>query len=280
MQSFDKAKVEAVALKMRDDIVRMISAAGSGHPGGSLSATDIVATLYFGGVLRHDPANPADPSRDRFILSKGHAAPVLYAALAEAGYLPVDELESLRKLGSRLQGHPDSNKLPGVEVSTGSLGQGLSIAAGLALGLAQEGGDRRVFALLGDGELQEGQVWEAAMFASHYGLSNLVAIVDNNNLQIDGSCSEVMCLGDVAAKFAAFGWKTVQVDGHDVEAVHAALMAAVEVDDAPVAVVCRTVKGKGVSFMEGLAGWHGKAPDSEQTVCALDEIAACMEGGR
>lgn len=280
MQSFDKAKVEAVALKMRDDIVRMISAAGSGHPGGSLSATDIVATLYFGGVLRHDPANPADPSRDRFILSKGHAAPVLYAALAEAGYLPVDELESLRKLGSRLQGHPDSNKLPGVEVSTGSLGQGLSIAAGLALGLAQEGGDRRVFALLGDGELQEGQVWEAAMFASHYGLSNLVAIVDNNNLQIDGSCSEVMCLGDVAAKFAAFGWKTVQVDGHDVEAVHAALMAAVEVDDAPVAVVCRTVKGKGVSFMEGLAGWHGKAPDSEQTACALDEIAACMEGGR
>lgn len=279
-QTFDSVKVSEVALQIREDIVRMIAAAGSGHPGGSLSSADIMATLYFGGVLRHDPSNPDDPERDRFILSKGHAAPVLYATLAESGYFPVDELDTLRKLGSRLQGHPDSTKLPGVEVSTGSLGQGLSIAAGLALGLAQGGGDQRVFALLGDGEIQEGQVWEAAMFAAHYGLSNLVALVDNNNLQIDGSCNEVMCLGDIAAKFSAFGWKTLSVDGHDVEALHRALVAAIEVDDAPVAIVCRTVKGKGVSFMENLAGWHGKAPDVEQTQCALDEISACKEGVR
>jgi transketolase len=278
--SFDAEKVRDAAKQMRRDIVEMISTAGSGHPGGSLSAADIVATLYFGGVLRHDPANPSWPARDRFVLSKGHAGPVLYSALALAGYFGRDHLATLRKLGSKLQGHPDSNKLPGIEVSTGSLGQGLSIASGLAAGL--RGGenaepalaDRTVFALLGDGELQEGQVWEAAMFAAHHGLSNLVAIVDQNGLQIDGACNEVMCLGDVGSKFAAFGWKVFSCDGHDVNAVRAALLEAREYGKGPAVVVAHTVKGKGVSFMEGDAGWHGKAPSAEQTTQALAEIDA------
>ena len=274
-ESFDGARVEEVALEMRHNIVEMIAAAGSGHPGGSLSAADIVAVLYFGGILRHDPENPGDPARDRFILSKGHAAPVLYAALAQAGYFPVDEIVTLRKLDSRLQGHPDSLRLPGVEVSTGSLGQGLSISVGIALGLRMGGGDQRVFTLLGDGELQEGQVWEAVMSAAHYKLGNLVAMVDLNNLQIDGNCTDVMCLGDVGAKFGAFGWKVISADGHCVESIHRALNAAIEVEDAPVVVVFRTVKGKGVSFMEDVAGWHGKAPDIEETKCAIDEIDAC-----
>jgi transketolase len=200
--------------QMRRDIVEMVGAAGSGHPGGSLSSVEIVASLYFG-VMRHDPARPDWPERDRFVLSKGHAAPVLYAALAAAGYFPREELATLRKLGSRLQGHPDARKLPGVEVSTGSLGQGLALANGLALALRLDAAatasidDRTVFCLLGDGELQEGSVWEAAMFAAHYRLDNVVAIVDANGLQIDGATSEVMDLGDIGAKFAAFGWSVI-----------------------------------------------------------------------
>lgn len=284
LDQFDPARVRAAAVGMRRDIVEMIAEAGSGHPGGSLSAADIVATLYFGGVLRHDPANPSWPQRDRFVLSKGHAAPVLYAALAEAGYFGRDHLATLRKLGSILQGHPDKHKAAGVEVSTGSLGQGLSIAAGLAAGL--KGGevaepnrnDRTVFCLLGDGELQEGQVWEAAMFAAHYGLENLVAIVDENGLQIDGACTDVMCLGEVAAKFTAFGWKAFEVDGHDVVALHETLTAAKEWVDGPAVVVARTIKGRGVSFMEGDAGWHGKAPSAEETARALEELATMTEG--
>jgi len=282
---WDRETVEARAARMRGDIVEMIGAAGSGHPGGSLSAADIVATLYFGDVLRHDPARPDWPARDRFILSKGHAGPVLYAALAEAGYFGRDHLVTLRKLGSILQGHPDSNKTPGVEVSTGSLGQGLSIACGLAAGL--RGGDhpqnvgdgRTVFCLLGDGELQEGQVWEAAMFAAHHNLSNLVAVVDHNGLQIDGACNEVMCLGTVANKFAAFGWSVTEVDGHDLDAVHDALLAAKARSDGPAVIVAHTIKGKGVSFMEGEAGWHGKAPSSEQVAQALEELGL-SEGSR
>jgi transketolase len=268
---------------MRYDIVEMISIAGSGHPGGSLSAADIVATLYFGGLLRHDPADPAWPARDRFILSKGHAGPVLYAALAEAGYFGRNHLSTLRKLGSILQGHPDSSKTPGVEVSTGSLGQGLSIAAGLAAGLRGAQGaepsldDRTVFALLGDGELQEGQVWEAAMFASHQGLDNLVAIVDDNGLQIDGACTEVMCLGQIAAKFSAFGWRTFETDGHDVVALYETLAAARAHEGGPAVVVAHTIKGRGVSFMEDLAGWHGKAPSADETERALAEITAVIE---
>lgn len=271
--------VKAKAAGMRRDIVEMIAEAGSGHPGGSLSAADIVSTLYFGEVLKHDPSNPQWPGRDRFILSKGHAAPVLYAALAEAGYFGRDHLRTLRKLGSILQGHPDCKKTPGVEVSTGSLGQGLSIAAGLAAGL--RGGehpehardDRTVFCLLGDGETQEGQVWEAAMFAAHERLDNLVAIVDHNGLQIDGACSEVMCVASLSDKFAAFGWHAIEVDGHDVAALREALVAARDFIGAPVVVVAHTIKGKGVSFMEGDAGWHGKAPSKDQTEKALAELS-------
>jgi transketolase len=270
--------IENAALRMRRDIVEMIGLAGSGHPGGSLSAADIVATLYFGGVLNHDPARPEMLERDRFILSKGHAGPVLYAALAEAGYFGRDHLKTLRKLGSILQGHPDCKKTPGVEVSTGSLGQGLSIAAGLATGLrggenAAVRDERTVFCLLGDGEIQEGQVWEAAMYAAHEKLDNLVAIVDHNGLQIDGACSEVMCLGTVAAKFSAFDWHTVEIDGHDVSAVREALLAAKAHRGGPSVIVAHTIKGCGVSFMEGDAGWHGKAPSPDEVERALTELA-------
>ena len=268
-------ELERRANDMRADIVRMIAEAGSGHPGGSLSCADILAALYFGGVLEHDPENPEWEGRDRFILAKGHAAPALYAALAQAGYIPREELATLRKLGSRLQGHPDSNQVPGVEVSTGSLGQGLSIAAGAAAGLRLDGAPQTVFALLGDGECQEGQVWEAAMFAAHRKLDNLVAIVDRNGLQIDGRTCEVCDPGDLGAKFAAFGWDVDEVDGHDLDALVAVLGAAkAGRDGRPHAVIARTVKGKGVPFMENEAGWHGKAPNAEQAAEAL----AALEG--
>lgn len=267
-------EIEARANNMRKNIIKMLKEAGSGHPGGSLSATDIVASLYFGGVMNYSEDDPQHPERDYFILSKGHAAPVLYAALAELGLVPDDELLTLRKLHSRLQGHPDSKKLPGVEVSTGSLGQGLSIAAGVALGMRidrqNEGGPkRRVFALLGDGEIEEGQVWEAAMFAAHYELDNLVAIVDNNNLQIDGDVRDVAGLDGISSKLQSFGWQTIEVDGHDVSAVITALKTATLLEGSPVCIVAHTVKGKGVSFMENQAGWHGKAPNEEQARDAL-----------
>ena len=219
-------ELERRANEMRSDIVRMIAEAGSGHPGGSLSCADILAALYFGGVLDHDPERPDWEERDRFILAKGHAAPALYAVLAQAGYFPREELLTLRKLGTRLQGHPDSNLVPGVEVSTGSLGQGLSVAAGAAAGLKLDGKPQSVFVLLGDGECQEGQVWEAAMFAAHRNLDNLVAVVDRNCLQIDGDTADVCDPGDLAAKFQAFGWDAREVDGHDMAALVEALAAA------------------------------------------------------
>ena len=273
-------ELERRARDMRVDIVRMIAEAGSGHPGGSLSCTDILCALYFGGAMEHDPQNPRWEGRDRFILAKGHAAPALYAALAHAGYFPREELATLRKLGSRLQGHPDSNQLPGVEVSTGSLGQGLSIAAGAAAGLALDGKPQTVFALLGDGECQEGQVWEAAMFAAHRGLDNLVAVVDRNHLQIDGDTADVCDPGDVGAKFAAFGWSVREVDGHDIPALVEALRAAkAERVGKPCVLVAHTVKGKGVSFMEGQAGWHGKAPNAEQLAAALADLGAAEKKG-
>lgn len=258
----------------------MLTAAGSGHPGGSLSAADILATIYFGDILRYRPDQPDWPGRDRFILSKGHAAPVLYATLARAGYFPLDELATLRQLGSRLQGHPDMRKLPGVEVSTGSLGQGLSISSGFALGLAEAWreaecpapGPQRVFTLLGDGELDEGQVWEAAMFAAARHLDNLVAIVDNNGLQIDGHLEEVLDLGDISAKFEAFGWQVFSCDGNDVGQVHAALLEAIATTAKPAVVLAHTIKGKGVSFMEDQCGWHGKAPSQEQCAKACQEL--------
>ncbi|WP_165246647.1 transketolase [Adlercreutzia sp. ZJ141] len=269
----DNVQLQQKARQMRIDIVRMISEAGSGHPGGSLSCTDILVALYFGGVLKHDPANPQWNERDRFVLAKGHAAPAQYAALAEAGYFPREELMTLRKLGTRLQGHPDSNLLPGIEVSTGSLGQGLSIACGMACGLKLDGTGQTVFTVLGDGECQEGQVWEAAMFAAHRKLDNLVAIVDRNCLQIDGNTADVCDPGNVAQKFAAFGWDVSEVDGHDIAALIEVLQQAKESHGgAPHAIIAKTVKGKGVSFMEDQAGWHGKAPNAEQTQLALAEL--------
>ncbi len=261
------------ANEMRIDIVKMIAEAGSGHPGGSLSCADILTALYFGGVLNHDPARPDDPARDRFILCKGHAAPALYAALAQAGYFPREELATLRKLGSKLQGHPDMHLVPGVEASTGSLGQGLSIASGIACGLRIDGNPAHVFALLGDGECEEGQVWEAAMFAAHEKLGNLVAIVDANGLQIDGPVTDVVQTGTLASKFEAFGWDVSHVDGHDIDALVDLLSRLKgQGGDVPHAVIARTVKGKGVSFMENQVGWHGKAPNGDQLKEALSEL--------
>ncbi len=282
---FDADRVCAAAAQMRRDIVTMLEKAGSGHPGGSLSATDIIATLYFGGVLRHDPSDPQMPGRDRFILSKGHAAPALYAALAQDGYFPREWLDTLRKLGSHLQGHPDMRKCPGVEVSTGSLGQGLAVGSGMALGMHRDwargdsaslaGREPQVFVMMGDGELQEGEVWEAAMFAASRRLPNLVAIVDNNTLQIDGHLDDVVSLGDICAKFSAFGWFTIDLaDGNDVVEANEALTRAVAYDAGPVAIVAHTIKGKGVSFMEDQVGWHGKAPSAEQLAQALADIDA------
>ena len=274
----DIPAVQERARRMRLDIVEMIGAAGSGHPGGSLSAADILATLYFGGVLRHDPHDPSWPGRDRFVLSKGHAAPVLYAALAAAGYFGREHLTTLRKLGSILQGHPDSSKTPGVEVSTGSLGQGLSIANGIALGLGADS-DSNVFCLLGDGECQEGQVWEAAMFAAHHRLDRVIAIVDHNGLQIDGRCQDVMNLGEIAEKFRAFGWNVLGADGHDIASLLSAFAEAKTAEGAPTVVVCLTHKGRGVSFMEDNADWHGKAPSAQECETAADELCQLTEGG-
>ena len=268
-------ELEQRATQMRKDIVAMIAKAGSGHPGGSLSSVEIMTALYFGGVMNYDPANPDDPNRDRFILAKGHAAPVLYTTLAHAGYFAREELMTLRQLGSRLQGHPDSNLLNGVEVSTGSLGQGLSIAAGAASGLKLNNSPATVFTLLGDGECEEGQVWEAAMYAAHYKLDNLVAIVDRNGLQIDGKTEEVCNPSDLCEKFAAFGWDVHTVDGHDIDALIDLLKQTKASHDAkPQVIIAKTVKGKGVSFMENQASWHGKAPNDEQTKAALEELDA------
>lgn len=275
-------EIALIANHMRHDEVAMLAAAGSGHPGGSLSATDILATLFFSGVLGYDAADPQNPARDRFILSKGHAAPALYAVLAQVGYIPRDELTTLRQLGSRLQGHPDSHCCPGVEVCTGSLGQGLSIACGIALGFRLDAARdheamKRVFVLTGDGELQEGENWESAMFAAHRGLDNLVAIVDSNNLQIDGHVTDVCGVEPIGAKFEAFGWHVLSADGHSIPALRAAFEEAVAYKGKPVAIVCSTVKGKGVSFMEDQANWHGVAPSAEQAAAALAEIDAAGE---
>ncbi len=256
---------------IRQDIVRMLGEAKSGHPGGSLSAADIVTTLYFY-EMNVDPKNPSWPDRDRFVLSKGHAAPVLYAALAEKGYFPKEELMTLRKTGSRLQGHPSMKHLPGVEISTGSLGQGLSAANGIALAGRLDGRKYRVYVVLGDGEIQEGQIWEAAMAAAHYRIDNLVAFLDHNGLQIDGPTREVMSPEPAAEKWRAFGWHVEEIDGHSFPEIINALARAREVKGKPTMIVANTVKGKGVSFMENQVGWHGNAPNTEQTGQALSEL--------
>ncbi|MGI6065834.1 MAG: transketolase [Bacillota bacterium] len=260
------------AREIRKDIISMLAEAGSGHPGGSLSAADILTVLYFY-EMKIDPDNPHLPDRDRFVLSKGHAAPVLYAALAERGYFPKEELLTLRKIGSRLQGHPDMKKVPGVEISTGSLGQGLSAANGMALAGKLDEKSYRVYVLIGDGESQEGQIWEAAMLAAHYKLDNLTAILDHNGLQIDGKISEVMSPEPLDEKWRAFGWHVEVIDGHNMEEIAAALAKAKTVKGKPTMIIAETVKGKGVSFMEDAAGWHGVAPKPEEAEKALAELS-------
>jgi len=263
--------LKKMARAIRVEILKMLTEAGSGHTGGSLSAADIVSALYFY-KMRYNPKDPQWRERDRFILSKGHAAPVLYAVLALSGYFDKQLLLTLRKLGSPLQGHPCSKKLPGVEISTGSLGQGLSIANGIAMGLKLDRLPSRVYCLVGDGEIQEGQIWEAAMTASHYRLDNLCAIIDNNGLQIDGHCSDVMGIEPIVQKWEAFGWYVIDIYGHDMRAIVDALDEAESVTGRPTMVVARTVKGKGVSFFEGKVEYHGIAPTKEELESALREL--------
>ena len=256
---------------LRRHIVEMLHTAASGHPGGSLSAVEIVTALYFGGVLRYDPGDPLWAGRDRFILSKGHGVPVQYAALAEAGMLPHEELRSLRRIDSRLQGHPVLGATPGIEASTGSLGQGLSIGVGMAWAARLDGADWRVYVLLGDGECQEGQVWEAAMAAGHHGFDNLIAIIDYNKFQLDGATADILGIEPLAAKWQAMGWQTREIDGHDLAQVLDALHWAQQAGG-PACIIAHTVKGKGVSFMEGENAYHGVAPSDEELPRALAEL--------
>lgn len=264
-------ELKRVANTLRQDIIAMLVTSKSGHPGGSLSAAEIVSTLFFQ-EMRINPDDPRWADRDRFVLSKGHAAPVLYAALAEKGFFPKEELQGLRQIDHMLQGHPDMKKTPGVDMSTGSLGQGLSAANGMALAGKLDGKDYRVFVLLGDGEVAEGQIWEAAMAAAHYKLDNVTAVLDLNGLQIDGPTDSVMCTSPLAEKWRSFGWQVFEVDGHDVDALLAAFAKAKRVKDRPSIILAKTVKGKGVSFMENQAGWHGNAPSVEQGEQALKEL--------
>lgn len=265
--NFLKEKARAI----RIEVLKMLTEAGSGHTGGSLSAADIVTALYFY-KMRHNPENPKWNERDRFILSKGHAAPLLYAALAMTGYFDISMLKTLRKMGSPLQGHPCSRTLLGVEISTGSLGQGLSVANGIAIGLKMDNLNSRVYCLLGDGEIQEGQVWEAAMTSAHYRLDNLCAIVDMNGLQIDGPVSHVKAIEPVAAKWNAFGWHVIDIDGHDMKTIIDTLDEVETVKEKPTVILARTVKGKGVSFFEGKVEYHGIAPTHEELERALKEL--------
>ena len=269
-----KKQLEQIACKVRIGIIEGVHAAKAGHPGGSLSIAEILTYLYFK-EMNIDPANPKDLKRDRFVLSKGHAAPALYATLALRGFFPVDELITLRQIGSRLQGHPDMKNIPGVDMSTGSLGQGISTAVGMALSSKHFGDNYNVYTVLGDGEIEEGQVWEAAMFASNKGLSNLTAFIDLNNLQIDGTIDEVNSAKPVDKKFEAFGWHVITIDGHDYDAIEAALAEAKTVDK-PVAIIANTIKGKGVSYMENAVNWHGAAPNDELYAVAMEELNAAL----
>ena len=278
-----EARLEAIARECRVQILRMLTHAGSGHPGGSLSVIDILTTLYFG-RLRHDPKRPDWPERDRVVLSKGHAVPALYTVLAKAGYFPEKQLTTLRKLGSPLQGHPDRTALPGIEAATGSLGQGLSISLGMALGLKLSGSAARVYCVLGDGEIQEGQVWEAAMSAPKLGqpghpLDNLVVILDYNKIQLDNFVTKILDLEPVLAKWQSFGWPVLEIDGHDIAQITKALDQAEATRGVPTFVVAHTVKGKGVSFMENDPEWHGKAPKPAEAIAAIREVLGVTEGG-
>lgn len=267
----EREQFEKMAAKIRIDVIRAVHAAGSGHPGGSLSAADIVTALYFK-EMNIDPENPKMEGRDKFILSKGHAGPVQYAALAERGYYPVEDMMSLRKIGSNFQGHPNMHKVPGIEMSTGSLGQGISASVGMALANKMDKNPGRIYTLLGDGEIQEGIVWEAAMSAAHYGLDNLCAILDWNGLQIDGKNDDVMTVKPVDEKFAAFGWNVVVIDGHNFDEIFDAFDKARACKGKPTVIIAKTHKGQGVSFMADNAGWHGKAPSDEEARKAVEEL--------
>lgn len=273
MSSYDERTIKNLSelcKKVRIHVIEMTSEAGSGHPGGSLSSTEIMVSLFFH-VMRHDAQNPTWKERDRFVLSKGHVAPVYYAALAESGYFPVEELKTLRKLGSRLQGHPAYGKLPGIEMSTGSLGQGISIANGMALAARLDGLDYRVYCLCGDGEMQSGQNWEAGMLAAHYKIDNLVVFLDRNKLQIMGATEDVMSLEPLGDKWRSFGWNVLEIDGHDIRQILDACEKAQELSG-PVMVIANTVKGQGVSFMENNCGFHGRCCNCEETKKAIREL--------
>ena len=277
MNKKELQQLKIMACKVRMGVIEGTHAAKSGHPGGSLSCADMITYLY-GKKLRIDPQDPTWEDRDRFVLSKGHCAPALYAALAQRGFFPVEELQTLRHIGSRLQGHPSIKDTPGVDMSTGSLGQGISAAAGMALGLkAQKKDQVRVYTLLGDGEIEEGQVWEALLFAAHYTMDNLTVIIDNNNLQIDGPITEVMSSYPIVDKLEAFGLDVQQIDGNDMEAIDAAMEKAEKVTGKPAAIILKTVKGKGVSFMENQVGWHGKGPNDAEYAQAMAELKAELE---
>ncbi|QEY35948.1 transketolase [Caproiciproducens galactitolivorans] len=273
----EKKELRILACKVRRGVVEGVYHAKSGHPGGSLSAADIFTYLYFK-EMRVDPKNPKDENRDRFVLSKGHCAPGLYAALALKGYFPEEELKKLRHIGAMLQGHPDMKGTPGVDMSSGSLGQGISAACGMAIAGKMDKKDYRVYTLLGDGELEEGQVWEAAMFAAHHKLDNLCVIVDSNGLQIDGPVAEVGGPEPIDEKFRSFGFDVQVIDGHDFDAIEAALAHAKTVKGKPSVIIAKTIKGKGVSYMENQVGWHGKAPNDEQYAAAMQELNTALSG--
>jgi transketolase len=264
-------ELQVLAKRIRREIVQMIGEAKSGHPGGSLSAVEILVTLFFD-VMRHDPGNPQWPDRDRCVLSKGHGCPALYAVLAEAGYTPVEQLNTLRKLGSIYQGHPDKRFLPVLEASTGSLGQGLSIGLGMALAARLDGRPTRVYVVLGDGEIQEGQIWEAAMFGAYHKVDGLVGIVDYNRMQLDGFIKDIMEVEPLIPKWKSFGWHVIELDGHDIPALQAAFAEAASVKGQPTVMIAHTVKGKGVSFMENNPKFHGVAPTKEEVQLALEEL--------
>ncbi len=272
----DKLELQKTAIEVRKGIIEGVHAAKAGHPGGSLSAAEIFTYLYFE-EMRIDPENPKDPDRDRFVLSKGHTAPGLYSTLALRGYFPREDLLTLRHTGSYLQGHPDMKHIPGVDMSSGSLGQGLSAACGMAIGGKLSKKDYRVYALCGDGEIQEGQIWEAAMFAGYRRLDNLCVIVDNNNLQIDGPVDQVCSPYPIDKKFEAFNFHVINVDGNDFDELRAAFDEAKAVKGVPTAIVARTVKGRGISFMENAVGWHGKAPNDEEYAAAMEELRKAGE---
>lgn len=273
MDAVTKKQLQIKACTVRMGVIEGVFNAKSGHPGGSLSVADILTYLYFD-HMNVDPKNPKDENRDRFVLSKGHTAPALYGVLANKGFFPVSELKNLRKPGAMLQGHPSMNRTPGVDMSTGSLGQGISTAVGMALGGKIDKKDYRVYTVLGDGEIEEGQVWEAAMFAAAKGLDNLCAVVDNNNLQIDGSIAEVNSPYPIPEKFRAFGWNVIEIYGHSFDEIDAAFKAAEEFKGKPTAIIAKTVKGKDVSFMEDQCSWHGTAPNAEQYEQAMSELKA------